>query len=55
MADEETPTREDTVKANIQAVIDKYGEESYNRIASVCLQDISVSLALLVDNASSGS
>lgn len=49
MAEETTPTRQETVAANIAAVINKYGEEAYNRIMAVCLQDMSVSLAMLVD------
>ena len=44
-----TPTRQDTVEENIEKTIAKYGDEAYNRIMSVCLQDISVSLAMLVD------
>ena len=47
MADEKT--RVETVTENIEAVIDMRGEEAFDHIASVCLQDISVSLALLVD------
>lgn len=50
---EETPTRTDTVEANIAAVINKHGDEAWDQIASVCLQDISVSLAMLVDAGSS--
>lgn len=45
--DEET--RVETVTANIQAVIDQRGPEAYNQIMCQCLQDISVSLAMLVD------
>lgn len=53
MAD--TQTRQDVVEANIEAIIDKYGEEATERINTQCLQDISVSLAMLVDaGASSG-
>ena len=48
MADE-TPTRQETVTANIAAVESKYGPESYNRIITQCVKDISVSLAMLVD------
>lgn len=47
-------TRQDVVEANIAAIKAKYGEENFDQIASVCLQDISVSLAMLVD-AGSGS
>jgi hypothetical protein len=52
MAD--TPTREATVKANIAAVKAKYGDDAFDKINNVCLEDISVSLALLVDGQSSG-
>jgi len=52
MADSE-PTRTETVTANIAAVIEQYSDENYNRIMSVCLQDISLSLAMLVDASSS--
>ena len=48
MAD--TPTRQDTVEKNIQDIIDKYGPEATERINTQCLEDISVSLAMLVDN-----
>jgi hypothetical protein len=54
MADE-TPTREDVVTANITAVESKYGAESYLRIITQCAKDISVSLAMLVDNGTSNS
>lgn len=47
-----TPSRTDTVEANIAAVIEQYSDENYNRIMSVCLQDISISLAMLVDASS---
>lgn len=49
------PTREDTVKANIAAVLSAYNEDAILRIISQCVQDISISLALLVDAGSSGS
>ena len=52
MADE-TPTRQDTVEANIDAVIGKYGDENWVKLLAVCLQDISISLAMLVDAGSS--
>ena len=44
-----TPTRLETVTAHIEAVIEKHGEEAYSQITAVCLTDISVSLAMLVD------
>ena len=49
-----TPTRQDTVEENIEAVVTKYGDENWIKLLAVCLQDISVSLAMLVD-AGSGS
>jgi len=55
MSEAATPTRQDTVEANIAACIEKYGPESLNKLNSVCLQDISVSLAMLVDAGSSTS
>lgn len=55
MSEESTPTRQETVEANISAVVAKYGEENWARLLSVCLQDISVSLAMLVDTDTSSS
>ena len=49
MSEVTTPTREETVTANIEAVENKYGVESYLRIITQCAKDISVSLAMLVD------
>lgn len=43
------PTRQSVVEASIEAVIEKYGNEAHMQIISQCIQDISVSLALLVD------
>lgn len=48
MADEKT--REQTVTENIEAVEAKHGSEAWNQIMVTCLKDISVSLAMLVDN-----
>ena len=45
----ETETRQETVEANIEAIEEMYGPESWNRIMTQCLKDISVSLAMLVD------
>ena len=45
-----TPTRQDTVEANIAAAESKYGPEATEMINNVCLKDISVSLAMLVDS-----
>ena len=47
MAD--TETRQQVVEANIEAIIDKYGLEATEKINTQCLEDISVSLAMLVD------
>ena len=49
MSEETTTTREETVTANLEAVIAKYGDENWVKLLSVALQDISVSLAMLVD------
>ena len=51
MAD--TETRQDVVEANIEAIEDKYGPEATERINTQCLKDISVSLAMLVDDSAS--
>jgi len=48
MADEEK-TRLETVTENIENVIAQRGPEAYQQITSVCLRDISISLAMLVD------
>lgn len=53
MSEVNTPTRTETVTANIAAVIAQRGEEAYNQIVSQCIQDISISLAMLVDSGSS--
>ena len=50
-----TPTREDTVKANVLAVETKFGDDSFSRIMVQLLKDINISLAMLVDNDSSSS
>jgi hypothetical protein len=50
-----TPTRTETVTANIAAVEAKYGPESYLRIITQCIKDISISIATLVDNGTSES
>jgi hypothetical protein len=52
MAD--TPTRQETVAANNAATITKCGEDAYWLRMLQMLEDISVSLAMLVD-AGSGS
>ena len=44
------PSREDTVKANIAAIESAYTKDAYLQMITQCVKDISVSLALLVDN-----
>ena len=51
MAD--TESRQDTVEENIEKVTAQYGEDNWVKLLAVCLQDISVSLAMLVDNSGS--
>ena len=51
MAD--TQTRQQVVEANIEATVAKYGEDSYELRKIQLLEDISVSLAMLVDNSGS--
>ena len=48
-----TPTRTETVEANIEAVEGTYGEENFLRVIATCVKDMSVSLAMLVDAGSS--
>ena len=45
-----TPTRQDTVEANIDAIIARWGDEATLKIIAQCVQDISISLAMLVDS-----
>ena len=42
-------SREDVVEKNIDDVIEKRGEEAYLQIIAQCVQDISISIAQLVD------
>ena len=49
MSEESTPTRTETVTANIAAVTGKNGDEALLKIIAQCAQDISLSLAALVD------
>ena len=44
-----TESRQDTVEQNIEDLIDRYGEDSYELIKSQLLKDINISLAMLVD------
>jgi len=46
-------TRQETVEKNIEDAIEKYGESAWNQIQTQILTDISVSLAMLVDNSGS--
>ena len=48
MADSEQ-TRVQETEAEIAAVEATYGAENYNRVMSVCLKNMAVSLAMLVD------
>ncbi len=48
MAD--TETRQSVVEAHITACEGTYGPENYMKLIAVCIKDISVSLAMLVDN-----
>ena len=45
-----TPTRQDTVEANIASVLSDYGKDGNIKMIAQCVQDISISLAMLVDN-----
>ena len=47
------PTRQATVEANIATLLGTYGEDAFKRLVVGILKDISVSLAMLVDNDSS--
>jgi predicted amino acid-binding ACT domain protein len=47
-----TPTRQDVVEANIAAVLSEYTKDANIKMISQCVQDISISLAMLVDNSS---
>ena len=44
-----TPTREQTVEANIQTAVNTYGEGAWRQIVLQILKDIDISLAELVD------
>ena len=48
MADSET--RQDVVEANDAATISKYGDEAWPQIIASRLNDINITLAMLVDN-----
>lgn len=45
-----TPTRQDTVEANIADLLGTYGEDAFKRLVVGMLKDISISLAMLVDD-----
>lgn len=55
MAGETTPTRTETVTANIAEVVAKYGDDAFLHLMAKCAQDISLSLAALVDAENSNS
>ena len=42
-------TRVETVTENLEKVIEQRGEEAWNQIYAQLLEDISISLAMLVD------
>ena len=44
------PTRQETVEANIASVLSTYTEDAVLRMICQCVKDISISLAMLVDN-----
>lgn len=48
MADNDK-SRQDTVEENIENTVSKYGPEAWEQIKTQLLEDISVSLAMLVD------
>lgn len=48
-----TPTREETVEANVATAIATYGEGAWKQIVLQILKDINISLAELVDNSGS--
>jgi len=50
-----TPTRQETVEANVAAVESLEGAGAYKKVWTQLLKDISVSLAMLVDDSSSSS
>lgn len=45
-----TPTRQETVEANVEAVEARFGDGAWNQIFAQLLKDINISLAMLVDN-----
>ena len=47
------PTRQETVEANIAAVLSEYSKDAKMEMIYKCIQDISISLAMLVDAGSS--
>ena len=47
-----TPTRQEVVEANIAAILSEYTKDANIKMISQCVQDISISLAMLVDNSS---
>jgi hypothetical protein len=50
-----TPTRQETVEANLEDVIARWGADATEKINTQCLQDINISLAILCDSSSSAS
>lgn len=50
MADEKTRT--DIVEEKLEALIEKYGPEAWPQITALCLEEIMISTAMLVDGQS---
>ena len=48
-----TPTREETIEANVATAIETYGEGAWKQIVLQIVKDINISLAELVDNSGS--
>ena len=49
------PTRQETVEANIAQLLATYGEGAEKKMITQCVKDISISLAMLVDNGTTSS
>lgn len=48
-----TPTRQDVVEENIDKVLEENTEDAKLAMIAQCAKDISISLAMLVDNSAS--
>ena len=49
------PTRQETVEANIAQILATCGEGAEKKMITQCVKDISISLAMLVDNGTTSS